>query len=71
MAGVGQSVICPRDPTWLRRMLEVLPPGLRGKLAVYESCPSVQGNSGQGGGWRDRRRNRIGQDVIRPRLMKN
>jgi len=30
--------ICPVDMAWLRRMLEVLPPGLRGKLAPYAAC---------------------------------
>jgi len=33
-----RPVICPRDPVWLRRMLEILPPGLRGKLAPYAGC---------------------------------
>ncbi len=33
-----RPVICPRDPVWLRRMLEVLPPGLRGKLAPFAGC---------------------------------
>jgi len=38
MVGVNRPIVCPRDPTWLRRMLEVLPPGLRGKLEPFEGC---------------------------------
>jgi len=38
MAENNQPVACPLDPTWLRRMLEILPPGLRGKLEPYEGC---------------------------------
>jgi len=53
MAGDRQPVVCPRNPAWLRRMLEVLPPGLRGKLEPYEQCL--------------RRQERRGQ-VIRPRI---
>jgi len=43
MAGVGQPVVCPRDSTWLRRMLEVLPPGLRGKLEPFSACLPAPG----------------------------
>ena len=32
------GVVCPRNSAWLAKMLEVLPPGLRGKLAPYEGC---------------------------------
>jgi len=45
MADVTQPVVCPKDPTWLRRMLEILPPGLRGKLEVFEACPLVKGEN--------------------------
>lgn len=40
MNGDGQRpvVVCPRDPVWLSRMLDVLPPGLRGKLTPYSGC---------------------------------
>jgi len=54
---VEQSVVCPRDPRWLRRMLEVLPPGLRGRLEPFEQClmsPSVVQSGGP-----ERRRNVI------------
>lgn len=33
-----RPVICPRDPVWLRRMLDILPPGLRGKLQPFAGC---------------------------------
>jgi len=46
MANDRELVVCPKNPTWLARMLEVLPPGLRGKLAVYENCPAVQEEQG-------------------------
>ena len=36
------GVVCPRDSAWLNKMLEFLPPGLRGKLAAYEKCQIVQ-----------------------------
>jgi len=56
-------VVCPRDPTWLRRMLEVLPPGLRGKLAAFEGCPTMSSSAppNPGPGRQERRRS-----VIRP-----
>ena len=34
----NRPVVCPRNPIWLEKMLEVLPPGLRGKLAPYADC---------------------------------
>lgn len=43
MANAGGPVVCPRDPVWVRRMLEILPPGLRGKLEQFEACPGVNG----------------------------
>ena len=33
-----RPVICPRNPVWLEKMLDILPPGLRGKLAPYAGC---------------------------------
>jgi len=47
-----QPVVCPKNPTWLRRMLEVLPPGLRGKLEPFEAC--VQENPRRDGEGRGR-----------------
>jgi hypothetical protein len=35
------GVVCPRNSAWLTKMLDVLPPGLRGKLAHYENCLNV------------------------------
>jgi len=34
----SQPTVCPSNTKWLRRMLEVLPPGLRGKLEPFASC---------------------------------
>jgi len=63
----NQPVVCPSNPVWLAKMLDVLPPGLRGKLAVYENCPSVQAvQQGQGVG--QRRSNGSRRDIIRPVL---
>ncbi len=33
-----RPVICPRNPIWLEKMLDILPPGLRGKLAPFAGC---------------------------------
>ncbi len=33
-----RPVVCPRNPIWLEKMLAILPPGLRGKLAPYSGC---------------------------------
>lgn len=41
MANDRQPAVCPRDPVWIRRMLEILPPGLRGKLEPFASCPGI------------------------------
>ena len=60
------QVACPLDSQWLRRMLEVLPPGLHGKLAAYEHC--LENNDQADGRHRQDRRN--GPDVIRPRLIR-
>jgi len=35
---VVKSVVCPRNPRWLKSMLELLPPGLRGRLEPFEEC---------------------------------
>jgi len=56
--------VCPRNPAWLAKMLEVLPPGLRGKLADYEHCPAVQQEQGE------RRGNDVRRDVIWPVVRK-
>ena len=31
-------ITCPANPVWLEKMLAVLPPGLRGKLAPFAGC---------------------------------
>ena len=33
------GAVCPKNTVWLDRMLEILPPGLRGKLEAYANCP--------------------------------
>lgn len=39
MNGNGERpVICPRNPIWLEKMLDVLPVGLRGRLAPFAGC---------------------------------
>ncbi len=38
MNGNNAPVVCPRNPVWLQKMLDILPPGLRGKLAPYTGC---------------------------------
>jgi len=58
----SSSVVCPRNPAWLARMLDVLPPGLRGKLAVYENCPAVQEEQSAD----QHRSNGVSRNVIRP-----
>jgi len=35
---VVKSVVCPRNPRWLKAMLDVLPPGLQGRLEPYSEC---------------------------------
>jgi len=42
---VEKAVICPRNPRWLRSMLDVLPEGLRGKLEPYSECFSIPTSS--------------------------
>jgi hypothetical protein len=34
-----KQVVCPVNPGWLEKMLEILPPELWGKLAPYAACP--------------------------------
>ncbi len=36
-----RPVVCPRNPIWLEKMLNILPPGLRGKLAPFAGCIEV------------------------------
>lgn len=33
---------CPMNPTWVAKMLSVLPEGSQGKLAKYKKCPNVE-----------------------------
>jgi len=54
----ARPVICPRDPVWLSRMLDILPPGLRGKLAPFAGCLE------------SRKRSSESSEVIRPVLVK-
>jgi len=63
---IEKTVTCPRNPKWLKSMLELLPPGLRGKLAPFEEClsppaSSVPSNLSAG---QQRRRG-----VIHPRIL--
>jgi len=65
---VIKSVVCPANPRWLRAMLEVLPPGLRGKLEPYGECFSTPSSSvpqKPSAGRPERRRG----EAIRPRLI--
>jgi len=64
---VEKAVICPRNPRWLRSMLDVLPEGLRGKLEPYSECFSAPSSSvpqKASPGRQERRRNVI-HPVIR------
>jgi len=63
---VEKAVICPRNPRWLRSMLDVLPEGLRGKLEPYSECFSSPSSSvpPPSAGRPERRRNVI-HPVIR------
>jgi len=45
MAIIEKRVVCPRNPRWLKSMLEVLPEGLRGKLEPYSECFSPPASS--------------------------
>jgi len=42
MSATNGTPVCPANPVWLRKMLEVLPPGLRGKLEPYSECPAAR-----------------------------
>ncbi|MBA7682606.1 hypothetical protein ES703_90958 [subsurface metagenome] len=37
-----RPVVCPRNPVWLEKMLNILPPGLRGKLAAFSGCVEAE-----------------------------
>jgi len=63
MAIIEKRVVCPRNPRWLKSMLEVLPEGLRGKLEPYSECFSTP-TSNTRAGRQERRRNVI-HPVIR------
>ena len=56
------GVVCPRNTAWLSKLLEVLPPGLRGKLAPYEVCQTVRRNLSRSRG------HKPGRSVVRPVL---
>ncbi len=56
------GVVCPRNSAWLAKMLEVLPPGLRGKLAPYEGCQTVRRSMSRS------REHKPGRSVVRPVL---
>ncbi len=66
---VIKTVTCPRDPKWLRAMLDFLPPGLRGKLEVYSECFDTPPSSVSPSAGRPARRSGDGQGAIRPRLV--
>ena len=40
------EVVCPKNPKWLRAMLDLLPSGLRGKLEAFAVC--LEEKQGQG-----------------------
>jgi len=64
---IEKRVVCPRNPRWLKSMLEVLPEGLRGKLEPYSECfsaPSRAVPQKHSSGRQERRRNVI-HPVIR------
>jgi len=68
---VIKTVTCPRDPKWLKAMLDFLPEGLRGRLEPYSACfdtpPSSVSLKPSAG--RPARRSGDGQGAIRPRLV--
>jgi len=64
---IEKTVTCPRNPKWLKSMLDVLPVGLRGKLEPYSECfstPTSSVASNLRAGRQERRRNVI-HPVIR------
>jgi len=63
---VIKAVTCPRDPRWLKAMLDFLPEGLRGKLEPYSECFATPTSSVS---QPERRRGGDGQGAIRPRLV--
>lgn len=65
MANAGGPVVCPRDPVWVRRMLDVLPPGLRGKLEKFEACPGVNDGVNEQESGEDQ------GEVIRPAVLRS
>jgi len=67
---VIRTVTCPANPRWLRGMLAVLPPGLRGKLEAYSECFDTPTSSvSMKSSAPARRRGGDGQGAIRPRLV--
>jgi len=60
---VEKTIVCPRNPRWLKSMLEVLPVGLRGKLEPYSECFSTPATLPKSS-WLERRR-RVVRPIIR------
>jgi len=65
---VEKTVICPRNPKWLKSMLDFLPEGLRGKLEPYSECFAIPTSSVSQKSSVGRPARRRGE-VIRPRLI--
>jgi len=42
---IEKRIVCPSNSRWLKSMLDVLPPGLRGKLEPYSECLSTPTSS--------------------------
>jgi len=67
---VLRTVTCPRDPRWLKAMLDFLPEGLRGKLEPYSECFATPPSSvSLKPSAPARRRGGDGQGAIRPLLV--
>jgi len=64
---IEKSVTCPRNDKWLRAMLDLLPPGVRGKLAPFEECFSTPSSSVQppSAGRQESRRRRVIHPKVR------
>ena len=61
----SQPTVCPSNTKWLRAMLQILPPGLRGKLAPFESCLDNSSEIETAGPGRHTRRPNVIHPVIR------
>jgi len=60
---IEKSITCPRNDKWLRAMLDLLPPGVRGKLAPFEECFSTPSSVPPRAGRQESRRR-----VVHPRI---